>query len=190
MSRRLPATILCLLAPVAAGCGDARTRPPDASVAAAPHRVHTLSFPFAGLRLRAPSNWTLQQGRAPLVAAVWSGRAMIAIWRYPRTEPLPADTAALKQARDELVRVTRERDRHLHLIRVRLLAFHGARAIELAALERVRGRLRRVRSLHVYEYGAEIVLDAYAPPSDFHAVDHEVFAPLGRSLRITRAARR
>jgi hypothetical protein len=45
-----------------------------------------------------------------------------------------------------------------------------------------------VRSTHVYVPGAEYVLDEYAPPAMFHAVDHAVFSPIKRSLRLVPVA--
>jgi hypothetical protein len=181
-------TALAATAAAIGGCGEQRTRPPDVSTPAAWYGVQTVSLPAQGITFKAPMSWRINEGQAPLVAAVSSGRAIVAIWRYPRTEPLPTDAASMAQARDELIRATRGRDRHLRLIRARVTRFHGTHAVELAALEHIGNQLRRVRSLHVYAYGAEIVLDAYAPPSAFHAVDHAVFSPLSRTLRITRAA--
>jgi hypothetical protein len=51
----------------------------------------------------------------------------------------------------------------------------------------VGGQLRRVRSLLVYLAGAEVVLEEYAPPAAFHSVDHLVFSPVRRSLRLLSA---
>jgi hypothetical protein len=36
----------------------------------------------------------------------------------------------------------------------------------------------------VYAHGAELVLDAYAPPAEFARVDRTVFRPLLRSLTV------
>jgi hypothetical protein len=41
-----------------------------------------------------------------------------------------------------------------------------------------------VRSVHVYGPTSEVVLDAYAPPASFHPLDHAVFSPVKRSLRV------
>jgi hypothetical protein len=43
-----------------------------------------------------------------------------------------------------------------------------------------------VRSTHLYAYGAELVVDAYAPPGEFARVDRRVFGPMLRSLRVQR----
>jgi hypothetical protein len=50
--------------------------------------------------------------------------------------------------------------------------------------QRVAGQQRRVRSTHVFAQGAEVVVDQYAAPRDFAAVDAAVFEPTVRSLRI------
>jgi hypothetical protein len=39
--------------------------------------------------------------------------------------------------------------------------------------------------MHVYLPGAEVVLEEYAPPALFHRIDHAVFSPVKRSLRLT-----
>jgi hypothetical protein len=92
----------------------------------------------------------------------------------------------LRAAEAALVSATRARDPRLHLIRSRTLTVAGAHAIELSVSERIGGQLRRDRSLHMFADGAEVVLDVYAPASDFHTVDHAVFSPLKRSLQLFR----
>jgi hypothetical protein len=41
-----------------------------------------------------------------------------------------------------------------------------------------------VRSTHLYAGGSELVVDAYAPPARFAALDRSVFVPLTESVRI------
>ena len=41
-----------------------------------------------------------------------------------------------------------------------------------------------MRSTHVYAFGAEVVIDAFAPPEVFGQVDREAFVPVVRSLRL------
>jgi hypothetical protein len=43
-----------------------------------------------------------------------------------------------------------------------------------------------VRSTHIFSHGAEVVVDAYAPPRFFPKVDKTAFKPLLRSLRVTK----
>jgi hypothetical protein len=182
----LARTAVLLAFPVAllAGCGNTRTRPPDISHAAVPHGTHNVAFAASGVRFRAPSDWATLGGQAPLVATVASGPALAALWRYPRSEPLPVTNTALSKARLRLLEAARARDSGLQVIRSKLITLDGAPAIELDAVERISGHARRVRSLHVFAFGAELVLDEYAPPNVFHAVDHDVFSPLKRSLRL------
>jgi hypothetical protein len=61
---------------------------------------------------------------------------------------------------------------------------NGVKGIQLVATERISGQQRRVRSTHLFDRRAEIVIDAYAPPGDFARLDDSVFQPLIRSLRL------
>jgi len=185
--RRRFVYLLACLGAALCGCGSSPNRPPDLSRPAAPRGTQSLAFSSAGVSFTVPSNWAALNGAPPLVATVASGRALVALWRYPRSEPLPADPVALDNARVALLLAARRRDPSIQVIRSRALSVDGVPAIELDALEHVAGQLRRVRSLHLFAYGAELVLDAYAPPDAFHAVDHSVFSPLKRSLRLSAA---
>jgi hypothetical protein len=60
--------------------------------------------------------------------------------------------------------------------------------VEVDALERVGKQIRRVHSVHVFVPHAELVLDEYAPPQLFAAVDRSVFVPVQRSLLVSRTA--
>lgn len=167
-----------------AGCGNSRAPVPSLDRPARPQGFHVLTFPSAGLTLAAPSGWRLIRGRRPLLAVIASGDAVVALWRYPRRQPPPGAAAALGQARDRLVAAVRRRRPRPTLIRSALVRIDLRPAVELDALERIAGHLRRVRSTHVYLPQSEIVLEQYAPPNDFAAVDHEVFSPLRRSILI------
>ena len=48
----------------------------------------------------------------------------------------------------------------------------------------IAGQQRRVRSVHVYAFGAELVVDAVVEPAQAARVGREVVAPLVRSLRL------
>ena len=82
----------------------------------------------------------------------------------------------------------RARRTTVRVIRSRVVRAGRSGAIELDAIERIAGQIRRVRSVHVYAAGAEIVLEEYAPTALFHSVDHEVFSPLTQSLTVSPAA--
>jgi hypothetical protein len=167
------------------GCGDARTAVPSLNQPAAAEHLRTLRYPAAGLQFRAPSNWATVNERRPRVAVVSSGPAIVAIWRYPRTHGLPTDVHALRRARAALVAAIRAHDPTFHLIHSRILVVGGDPAVEVNALEKIGGQLRRVRSTHVYAFGGEVVLDEYAPPGEFGPVDRDVFSPLKQSLLLS-----
>lgn len=182
VARLLPLLALCL---VLAACGEDRTAAPDAASPLPPSRTVQASFPKAGLAFRAPRNWQRQPGSAPLVATVASGRATVALWRYPRQEPLPADRSALDSARKALVASVRARDPAARLSTSKLTRLQGHDAILLLGRERIAGQPRGLRSLHLFAAGSEYVVDAYADPPDFARLDREVFRPLILSLRIS-----
>ena len=127
------------------------------------------------------------RARAPLVAVIASAGAVVSVWRYPVRAPQsePSGEPGVAAAGRALAAAARARQPSLELVRRRELRVSGLPAVELDALERIHGLLRRVRSTHIFTPGAEIVLEEYAPPAGFHAVDHSVFSPLRRSLVIT-----
>jgi hypothetical protein len=179
------APVLGALCVVAAGCGNSRTPVPSATAPAAPRAFHTVSYAQAdGVRITVPENWTSRSVKAPLIGTVSSGSAMIALWRYRRTATLPSDRASLEGALKALVAAARARDPHLQLIRSAITKADGRPAVEVDVIERVGEQVRRVRSVHVYSDGTEVVLEEYSPPAMFHTVDHTVFSPVRRSLRL------
>jgi hypothetical protein len=169
-----------------AGCGNSRT--PVQSATGAASGFKTLHYPGAGISLRAPVNWSASTGPGPLIATFTSGTSVVAVWRFPRNVAAPSSQVSLRRARDVLIRKARERDPSLDLIRSNITRLAGAPAIELDAIEQISGHRRRVRSTHVFGPRAEVVLDEYAPPDAFHAVDHAVFSPLRHSLLLTGAS--
>lgn len=166
-----------------AGCGYSRTPVPSV---VAPAGFDGESFPRVGIDVFVARGWTESVSALPLAATISSGPAVIALWRYPRSAPPPSDPAALAATRHALVSTARARDPGLRLIRTKLTRIRGAPAVVLDAFEQINGHRRRVRSLHIYVQGGEIVIDEYAPPSQFHAVDHEVFSPVIHAIRLRR----
>jgi hypothetical protein len=149
-------------------------------------RLRTLSYPAAGVSFTAPRTWSVIQEPAPMVAVLGSGGAVVALWRYPQTSAARKSAKQLSVARRRLIAAARSRDRHLVVIRSRIVRIDGAGAIELDATEQIAGQLRRSRATHVFVDGAEIVLDEYSPVNLFQEVDQAVFSPLERSLQISR----
>ncbi len=176
--------VLLLVVPTVAACGNSRTPVPNLAQPAVPRGIRTLTYTKAGVTLVAPANWTVSPQKPPLIATVNSGAAIVAVWRYPRTAPAPATTAALKQTRSALIRSAQASDPSLRLIRSSLGGQHGTPTIILDATERIAGNERRVRSIHMFGSGDEVVVDEYAPTDIFAAVDHGVFSPLRRSLTL------
>lgn len=190
MPRALPQSPIALLAaavavalPVA-GCGNERTPVPEVAAPEPPRGQRAVDLPQDGIAYRAPGNWRDVPRADPLVGGVRSRSATLAIWRYPRTQPLPDTTPKLRRVRDLLIERVRARDPSFELARSRLTRRGGARAIELTGTQSVAGRRVQVRSAHVFGEGAEVVLDAYAPPGAFAEVDRTVFEPLLSSFEL------
>jgi hypothetical protein len=174
-----------LVVTIVAGCGYSRAPAPPLGNPAPPQGFHTLSFPADGLSLQAPQGWTRIDERAPLITTLSSGDAVVAVWRYVRDLPLPRGPAELTAATQALISAARSSQPGVQVVRARIVHLSGVGGIELNAVERIKGQLRRVRSTHLYSGRIEIVLEEYAPLAVFHSVDHSVFSPLRRSLRIT-----
>jgi hypothetical protein len=185
--RRPTALLLAACVPLAAaGCGNEPAPTPDTTTAAAPRGTDPERYREAGVALDAPVGWQARPGRAPLVTSFTSGQGSVSIFRYPRIEPLPRTRAELRAAADQLVAAAKARDPSFRETRSSRTRVDGARAIVVRGTERVAGQLREVRSTHIFTRGAEVVVDAFAPPGQFDRVDEQVFRPLLRSLEISR----
>jgi hypothetical protein len=177
----------CCSAALLAACGNSRTPVPSPTQPAVPDGFVTLTPADAGVRLAVPRNWLITGQRPPLVVTIQSGTAVVALWRFARSGPVPAGRRALAKARAGLIARIRRRERSLRLLRASVTSIDGAAAIELQAQERIGGLPRRVSSTHVYVLGAELVLDEYAPPAQFDAVERSVFGAVRRSLTLIRS---
>lgn len=166
------------------GCGRERSRPPDVRTPEPPRGERTIALDDAGLSFRAPSNWGELEAVPPLVGGVQSNSAVVAVWRYPRTERLPDDRASLRRAQERLIERVRERDPTFTVHSSELTEIDDARAIELLGRQTIAGLRFDVRSVHVFSEGTELVVDAYAPVDLFERVDGTVFAPLVDSLTL------
>jgi hypothetical protein len=122
----------------------------------------------------------------PLVAVISSGQAIISLWRYARAEGLPTTNRQLQKSYRRLVAAALRRQPHVHVIGASLREVDGRPSVELDATEPIGSGLRRVRSLHVFIHGAELVVEAYAPPVSFDRVNRQVFGPVLRSLVLLR----
>ena len=178
-----PSTILAA-ALLLAGCGTEIAKPPQAVVPEDPTVMHEIRLKPAGVVFDAPLNWKPIATQGARAGGVQSRTATVAIWRYPRGEPLPADRTALKEVEGLLIDRVKRRDPGFQLRSSELTRRGGARAIELVGRQTIAGLPYDVRSSHVFKDGAEVVVDAYARPQDFARVDASVFVPLLRSLKL------
>lgn len=179
-------TLGVLALAIVGGCGHSHTPAPGLSHIQPAVGVKPVDYLDDTLHFNAPEGWVIQTGPAPLVVTLGSGPALIAIWRYPRSpsQPLPGDIPALQAARIALLGAAGARDRTFRAVSSAIVVLGGAPGVELDALETIRGHVRRVRSTHLYENGAELVIDEYAPEALFHGVDRAVFSPLLHSVRL------
>lgn len=184
---RAPILVLPLAAlAVTTGCGNERAGVPPLPPPSRPEASRPVVFLDRGVSMFVPRNWRVRRGTPPLVATVSSGRATVAVWRHPRAEPLPTSPSQLQRARRALIAAVRSRDRTLTVGPSRLVRIGGVPGVELVVTQRIAGQPRRVRSIHLYGFGVELVVDAQAAPPDFLRVDRQVFGPLIASVRLAR----
>lgn len=181
-----PAVLAAAIATLAtlAGCGIDRSQPPDVRTPEEPVGERTIALDDAGVRFEAPDNWPPLEAAPPLEGGVRSNSAVVAVWRYPRTEPLPATRTELRRAQERLLERVKLRDPTFEVRSTELTEVDDARAIEVLGRQTIAGLPHDVRSLHVFTRGTEIVVDAYAPVDLFAVVDDEVFVPLLDSLSL------
>jgi len=183
--RHRAATLIGLTAALGlTACGRERLDVPDGVRPAEPNGTVPADFPQAGVRFQAPGGWKLRGGTAPLLATTTSGTATVAVWRYQRTAPLPREEDELDRAEERLVEAVQTRDRTFDVDGTTRVKVDGAPGIQVTGTATIEGERRRVRSTHVYAKGHELVVDAYATPADFDAIDRTAFRPLLRSLKI------
>lgn len=186
MARPLLVLAVLLACIGAAGCGNERTTPPETQVPDPPRGERVDRYPQAGIRYTAPANWPQITPQGLRVGGIQNKRATLAIWRYPRSEPLPDTAAELREVEQLLIERVKRRDPTFTLEKSTVRRRGGAQAIELLGRQTAAGLPYGVRSSHVYFAGHEIVLDAYAPPEYFRRVDASVFVPLLDSLKLAK----
>lgn len=164
-----------------AGCGS-RTPVPRVTRPAPPGGFLLRRYAQAGFGLARPRSWIAVATRPPLVALVTSGPAVISLWRYPHAGPGPGTPVALHQAEVRLIAAARSRNRTVRLLSSDTTSVAGYPAVELLTEQAIGGLTRRVQSIHLYRRGEEVVLEEYAPPSLFGALDRAVFSIVRRSL--------
>lgn len=193
------AAVLCALA--LPSCGTQRQLMPDVTTPGPPLGTSAVRCPRAGLVVAAPAGWDVARGESASSASdgppsgshpviVWfTGEATIAVFRYRRRERLPDRRSELNEALDRLTSAARARDATLDVLSRRVLSLDGKPAVQIRAREEILGHPRTVRSTHVYAYGAEIVIEGFAPNDQFARVDAQIFRPFLRSVRFAPAKR-
>jgi hypothetical protein len=173
-------------AALVAGCGSDKTEPPDPAAVPEAQGTEEVSYPDEGVTFEAPRGWRRQEGEAPLVAALQTGSATLALWRYPRPESqMPVTHELLDDAKEALVVQIRRRDPSFELELAKLLHVGPKRAVQVLGVGNINGNRRMIRSTHIYTERSEFVVDAYAPETVFPRVDRQVFEPVLDSLEIT-----
>lgn len=186
--RAAPAAALAA-AVLLAGCGNARQQAPDVRTPGPVFGTEPVTYPAAGITFpKAPSGWARSTAAPPIVATIATGEATIGVFRYPRTEALPKTKAELNAAATALVAAAKARDPSFTEIKRGRLKVDGQPAVQIRGTETIAGQPRTVRTTHVYAFGGEIVVDAYAPEKDFRRVDAQAFRPLVASMKITSPA--
>lgn len=184
--RRPPALLALLAAAVLApGCGNARTPPPDVDTPGLPFGFTQREVDDAGLALKVPNGWRVAEGAPPQVIATSTGTAVLTVWRYPRTEPLPSDEMEIRAALENLTDAAKARDPGLRVRDSQVTEVDDRPAVEIVAEGTIAGRERVVHSVHVYALGSEYVIDAYARPRDFERVDEKVFEEVLDSVELS-----
>jgi len=186
--RRPLLTAAIALAALTTGCGAERQAAPDPNRPLPPDKFGRAVYTGPGVAFEAPLAWPRSTGNPPLVATITSGRATIAVWRYPRREPLPVTRGELRPLVKALVEAARARDRTLSVETSRIVRVGRLEGIEIVGTETINGQRRRVRSVHVFDRKAEVVVDAFAPPAEFDALNRRVFQPVISSLIVTNPA--
>jgi hypothetical protein len=176
------APVTLLAAACLSGCGDSRAFVPSLTHPLLSRHFRTLHYAKAGLTISLPRGWLVARTHRPLLVVAASGNATLALWRYVRFAPVPSDPVTLNQARLSLIAAVRAKQPGIDLVSSLMLQLDHHPTVVLEAVERIRGLTRRVRSVHIYAPGEEVVLDEYAPPAVFELVSHQVFVPVRRSL--------
>jgi hypothetical protein len=168
-----------------AGCGNPKAKAPVVTTTSQAFGFLPQSIPAQGISFERPREWRYLPGAAPLLATMSSGLTTIAVWRYPRNEPLPTTLDELTAARDALVAAAKARDSTFKVIKAKGTRAAHHPAVVIIADETIAGQPRRVRSTHIYAAGSEVVVDAFAPADQFEQVESPIIVKLVRTFEIT-----
>ena len=183
--RALPFVTFIAFAALAAGCGAQRTPVPDASRPGPPFGFEPVTLGDSGVALGAPRGWRYREPGAPHLVNIFTGTAVLSVWRYPRSEPLPSTPDQLEAALENLLAAARARDPDLLVLDEGIVELDGQPAVALSVSTEIAGRRRTVQSVHAYAFGAEVVIDAYAGPREFFRVNQQTFLPVIASIELS-----
>ena len=186
MPRALASLTALALAATLVACGNDKTSAPDVGNIPAPKDFRAVTYRDAGVVVKVPTNWRVIDGDAPQIATVAAGDGQIALWRFPRKEPLPETAIQLDAARQALIAQVMKRDPTFKLTSSRIVSKPKLKAVEIVGVGTNQGLKRSQRSLHAYAYGGEIVVDGFTPVKQFSRVDEQTLAKVTRSLKVTK----
>ena len=184
MFRRFAGFVAAAALLVLTGCGGGRAPAPRVAAPAPPGGFQLVRFRAEGLTLMSPRDWNTVPAQSPQLALITSGGAVIALWHYPRSGPVPHSQHQLDGALRRLIGNARTRQPTLRLIDARVLSLAGHGALELQTIQNVGPTQRRVTSIHVFSPTQEVVLEEYAPQAAFPALERSVFGPVRHSLTV------
>lgn len=174
------------LAAAMVSCGNDKTSAPDVGEIPAPKGFRDAKFTQQGVFLRVPTNWRMVPGESPQIATIAAGDGQIAVWRFPRKEPLPETGLQLDAARQALLAQIQKRDSTFKLTSSRLVVKPKLKAVEILGTGTNQGQQRSQHSLHAYGYGGEIVVDGFTPVKLFDRVDKQTLSKVSRSLKLSK----
>jgi len=170
-----------------AGCGNDR---PEASLRAElSGDSRQVSFPRAGLEVELPREFDARPAKAPQVFRAVYGRALVSAYAYQRDEQTPLDDEQLGAALTRLEAAAEERSATYVLRSSGTAEVAGGRALELIGDQIISGERLRTHSLHVFDEGAEYVIELLAPRREFLRFDRALFPLVERTLAVTGAIR-
>ncbi|HEX8158301.1 MAG TPA: hypothetical protein VF526_13030 [Solirubrobacteraceae bacterium] len=184
MLRALSSLTAVALAVALVACGNEKTAAPDTGVVPAPKGFRDAKYTKEGVSLRVPKSWRTIDGEAPQIATIAAGDGQIGVWRFPRKEPLPETAIQLNAAREALIAQVQKRDKGFTVTSSRIVLKPKLKAVEIIGIGTNQGLQRSQRSLHAYGYGAEVVVDGFAPITLFNKVDKQTFSKVARSLKL------
>jgi hypothetical protein len=183
MDRRATLAACLLTAALLAGCGNERRETPLGATLSG--ETVEVDFPRVGMTVELPREVQTAPAQAPQVFRSPLGQAVVTAYAYEREEQLPRNGAELQAALERLEDAAEARAPSYRMRSSRTLEVGGARAVELVGDQAISGGRLRIKSLHVYDEGAEYVFELLAPPRQFEDIAEVLFEAIEGSLEVT-----